>query len=310
MTLDKHLPRRILVSKRANLYYLEHCRVMVRGGCVEFATPEGGQESYWNIPIANTTFLLLGNGTSVTQAAMRMLAEAGVAVGFSGGGGTPLFSGVGITWVTPQSTCATTEYLQKWLSLWMDDTRRLSAAKRLQKDRLAFTKKWWSSSHFKDQGFRPTSLANAAEEFEDNIINSTSIEQLLGGELAWTKKLYSLAAQATRHTSFQRDTAGSDKTNQFLNHGNELAEGCGTVTAWTLGLPPQLAVLHRGTHQNGLVLDLADVVKDGIILPQAFLSAREGSTEKSFRAACTDLLTAQGGLQAMFDTATGVTECV
>jgi CRISP-associated protein Cas1 len=40
------------------------------------------ENQYWNIPIANTTCLLLGTGTSITQAAMRMLAQAGVLVGF------------------------------------------------------------------------------------------------------------------------------------------------------------------------------------------------------------------------------------
>jgi hypothetical protein len=50
----------ILHSKRANLYYLEHCRVLVNGGRVEYVTDEGRQSLYWNIPIANTTTLLLG----------------------------------------------------------------------------------------------------------------------------------------------------------------------------------------------------------------------------------------------------------
>ena len=72
----------ILHSKRANLYYLRHCRVLVNGGRVEYVTEEGDQSLYWNIPIANTTALLLGTGTSVTQAAMRELAKAGVMVGF------------------------------------------------------------------------------------------------------------------------------------------------------------------------------------------------------------------------------------
>ena len=76
----------IMHSKRANLYYLEHCRVLVNGGRVEYVTDEGKQSLYWNIPIANTTSILLGTGTSITQAAMRELAKAGVLVGFSGGG--------------------------------------------------------------------------------------------------------------------------------------------------------------------------------------------------------------------------------
>ncbi len=79
----------ILHSKRANLYYLEHCRVLVNGGRVEYVTDEGKRSLYWNIPIANTTTVLLGTGTSITQAAMHELAKAGVLVGFCGDGGTP-----------------------------------------------------------------------------------------------------------------------------------------------------------------------------------------------------------------------------
>ena len=53
----------ILHSKRANIYYLEHCRVLVNGGRVEYVTDQGQQSLYWNIPIANTSCILLGTGT-------------------------------------------------------------------------------------------------------------------------------------------------------------------------------------------------------------------------------------------------------
>jgi len=106
----------ILHSKRANLYYLEHCRVLVNSGRVEYVTDAGKKSLYWNIPIANTTSILLGTGTSITQAAMRELARAGVLVGFCGGGGTPLFAAnevdVEVAWLTPQSEYRPTEYLQ------------------------------------------------------------------------------------------------------------------------------------------------------------------------------------------------------
>ena len=42
-------------SKRANIYYLEHCRVLVNGGRVEYVTDEGKRSLYWNIPIAHTS---------------------------------------------------------------------------------------------------------------------------------------------------------------------------------------------------------------------------------------------------------------
>ena len=63
----------ILHSKRANIYYLEKCRVMQKDGRVLYLTEAKDENQYWNIPIANTTCLLLGTGTSLTQAAMRML---------------------------------------------------------------------------------------------------------------------------------------------------------------------------------------------------------------------------------------------
>ena len=36
----------ILHSRRANLYYLEHCRVLVNGGLVEYVTDQGKQALY------------------------------------------------------------------------------------------------------------------------------------------------------------------------------------------------------------------------------------------------------------------------
>ena len=121
----------ILHSKRANMYYLEHCRVMQKDGRVLYLTEAKKDNFYFNIPIANTTVILLGTGTSITQAAVRMLAQAGVLLGFCGGGGTPLYMGNEIEWLTPQSEYRPTEYLQGWLSFWFDDEQRLQAAKEL-----------------------------------------------------------------------------------------------------------------------------------------------------------------------------------
>jgi CRISPR-associated protein Cas1 len=57
----------ILHSKRANIYYLELCRVLQKDGRVLYLSEKGKEYQYWNIPIANTTCLLLGTGTSITQ---------------------------------------------------------------------------------------------------------------------------------------------------------------------------------------------------------------------------------------------------
>ena len=52
----------ILHSKRANIYYLDKCRVMQKDGRVLYLTKAKEEKQYWNIPIANTTVILLGNG--------------------------------------------------------------------------------------------------------------------------------------------------------------------------------------------------------------------------------------------------------
>ncbi len=57
----------ILHSKRANIYYLQHCRVLVNGGRVEYVTDAGKKSLYWNIPIANTTSILLGTVSAATM---------------------------------------------------------------------------------------------------------------------------------------------------------------------------------------------------------------------------------------------------
>jgi CRISPR-associated protein Cas1 len=57
---------------------------MQKDGRVLYLTETKKDYCYWNIPIANTTCLLLGTGTSITQSAMRLLVKAGVCVDFCG----------------------------------------------------------------------------------------------------------------------------------------------------------------------------------------------------------------------------------
>ena len=137
----------ILFSKRANIYYLEKCRVMQKDGRVLYLSEGKKENQYWNIPIANTTVILLGTGTSITQAAVRMLASAGVLVGFCGGGGTPLFAGTEVEWLCPQSEYRPTEYVQGWLSFWFDEAKRLAVAKEMQQARCAYLLRVWEKDN-------------------------------------------------------------------------------------------------------------------------------------------------------------------
>jgi CRISPR-associated protein Cas1 len=301
----------ILHSKRANIYYLEHCRVLVNGGRVEYVTDEGKRSLYWNIPIANTTTVLLGTGTSVTQAAMRELAKAGVLVGFCGGGGTPLFSAnemdIEVAWFSPQSEYRPTDYLQHWVRFWFDEALRLAAAKEFQLIRMERIRQSWTQrSRLKENpcAVDVTVLQQVLKQSAQGITAAANSMELLTAEGRSTKQLYRLVAEATRYGDFVRSQRGSsvDTANQFLDHGNYLAYGLAATATWVLGLPHGLAVLHGKTRRGGLVFDVADLVKDAVILPQAFISAMRGDTEQEFRQACIESLTSSESLDFMIDT--------
>lgn len=310
MTVSAGDLKSILLSKRANLYYLEHCRVLCNGGRVEFVTDEGKRSLYWNIPIANTTTVLLGNGTSITQAAMRELAKAGVMVGFCGGGGTPLFSAnemdVEVAWFSPQSEYRPTEYLQQWVRFWFDEALRLKAAKALQTMRLARIRQHWLNSRsLREAGFLidPAVLDTALSVAQSSVDNAADTNYLLTAEAHLTKQLYKMAVNAVGYGEFTRAKRGSsiDPANRFLDHGNYLAYGLAASATWVLGLPHGLAVLHGKTRRGGLVFDVADLVKDAHILPQAFVSAMRGDDEAAFRRACIEQLTQTEALDFMID---------
>lgn len=300
----------IIHSKRANFYYLEYCRIVVNGGRVEYITDEGAESYYWNIPIANTIFLLLGSGTSVTQAAMRELGKAGVVVGFSGGDGAPLFTAneldCPILWMNPQSEYRPTEYLQQWVSFWFDDQARLDAAKIFQNERVQQIRFHWEkmSKQNKDLNFDFNHLKALLNDMEARLPACTSSTDILSLEAKTTKGLYKIAANAVTYGNFTRGKRGDrpDLANRFLDHGNYLAYGLGATTCWVLGLPHGLPVLHGKTRRGGLVFDVADIIKDAFVLPLAFLAAMDGDDAREFRKRCLSNFNKNNALEVMIKT--------
>lgn len=295
----------ILHSKRANIYYLEKCRVMQKDGRVLYLTEAKDEQLYWNIPIANTTIILLGTGTSITQAAVRMLASAGVLIGFSGGGGTPLLAGSEIEWLTPQSEYRPTEYVQGWLSFWFDETKRLQVAKHFQLLRINFLQSSWNKDKdLKNEGFfiDDQDITQAFSGFSSKVAQASNVTELLLIEAQLTKNLYKVAVNRTQQKDFIRNYDSTDNANTFLNHGNYLAYGLAASTLWVLGIPHGFAVMHGKTRRGALVFDVADLVKDALILPWAFICAKEKMTEQEFRQQCLQKFTEHKALDFMFDT--------
>lgn len=295
----------ILHSKRANIYYLDKCRVMQKDGRVLYLTEADTEKQYWNIPIANTTCILLGTGTSITQAAVRMLASAGVLIGFSGSGGTPLIAANEIEWLSPQSEYRPTEYVQGWMAFWFEEQKRLKVAKLFQQQRIHYMQQVWRKDRdLKNEGFSMSdpNIEKLLNTFANKIESCQNVTNLLLTEAQLTKALYKIAANNTKQQGFTRQHDSLDDANAFLNHGNYLAYGLAATTLWVLGIPHGFAVMHGKTRRGALVFDVADLIKDTLILPWAFICAKEQATEQEFRQQCLQNFTQHKALDFMFDT--------
>lgn len=300
---------RILPSKRSCLYVLERARVYCRDGRVEYFSDEGREAAGFNIPVANTCFLLLGPGSSITQEAVRLLRQEGVCIGFCGSGGTPLLSAQDPypDMLLPADEYRDPGHLVRWVEVWRDDARRLKAAKSLFRLRLEQIEHCWPRLSL--EGPMPDAPERAMDRASTNAERASSTAELLGIEGVLTKELYVTAAKITGQIDFERVHGGAQGDfgpNRLLDHGNYLAYGMASVVLWTLGIPASMALVHGKTRRGGLVFDLADVIKDACVLPVAFNVAarvRDGQMEKSetaFRALCIRALQDMKAMDVMF----------
>ena len=210
-----------------------------------------------------------------------------------------------VAWLSPQSEYRPTEYLQSWLKFWFDEGLRLHAAQQLQAMRLQRLLTQWNSRALREAGFAvdPQRLQSLVQQFTPLVANAPDVTTLLTDEARLTKALFKLAVDTVGYGEFTRAKrgTGTDAANRFLDHGNYLAYGLGATATWVLGLPHGLAVLHGKTRRGGLVFDAADLIKDAVILPQAFLSAMRGDDEQQFRRQCIESLTRSESLDFIID---------
>ncbi|BBV70461.1 hypothetical protein STW0522ENT51_14630 [Enterobacter kobei] len=68
------------------------------------------------------------------------------------------------------------------------------------------------------------------------------------------------------------------------------------------GIPHGLAVMHGKTRRGGLVFDIADLIKDALIMPQAFIAAMQGEDNQQFRQRCINAFQQADALDVMIAT--------
>lgn len=290
----------LLPSHRQGLYLLEHCRVMVKDEQLTYVQQKDGFQKYFAIPYGNTNVLLLGTGTSITQPASRLLAEAGVLLGFTGGGGTPLF-------LASQNEYRPTQYLQAWVRMWQAPANRLKVYQYFQQQRCCFLNDSWR----KLVPFEQVDLSVVIDRYQAQLLKVIDSQTLMGYEANFARQLYHIAAEATGGHHFERKPGSGetgDRFNRYLDHGNYLAYGLAATVLWVLGIPHSLPVAHGMTRRGALVFDVADMIKDATILPNAFISAANQESDQQMRNRCIAFFDQTKALRFLFDHIKAVTE--
>lgn len=282
-------PKQILLSKRANVFYLGHVRVMQKDERVVYLTnSDNDVERFFNIPERNTAFLMLGKGSSITDSAARKLAESNVIVGFAGNGGSPLFSMVDYAFLTPLSEYRPTEYMQAWMKIWLDEAKRLEAAKNFQMERLLMASQAWGENSFLKEKkiVLPCPLV---ESYRTRTQAAPDTASLMAIEADWARNLYRLLARGFELGDFKREEGkqnrdtSEDLVNSYIDHGNYIAYGYAATALNALGISFALPVMHGKTRRGALVFDVADIFKDAVVLPHAFISVDQGLRDQEFR---------------------------
>lgn len=303
MAIDRKRSMAVMMSARANAYYLQHAKVCQDGDRVVYLMREKDTDKMFNIPDKNTAFVFLGKGCSITDSAARKLAESGVLIGFCGNGGSPLFSAISPVFLEPYSEYRPTEYMQSWCIMWFNEEERLNSGRFLLESRIEIVLKTWGKI------LPEITLSDLMiQRFQSRIKLSPDAMNLLTAEAEWAKGIYALLAHKYKISDFQRDNGkGLNNTttehiNSLIDHGNYIAYGYAGVALTTLGISYAFPLLHGKTRRGALVFDIADLIKDAIVLPLAFKLGKEGVNDQEFRYQLIDLCWENNVIDILIDT--------
>lgn len=308
---------RLLATDREGALYLERARIRVEGDRIVYFITDDEHHRVYNIPHVNLAVLFMGQGTSITQDAMRLLGEEGVHLAVTGTGGSPMHMGA-------LTTYSGTRHFRDLLPVYQSPDRSLAAAKSVMRDRAARMRSIGVAGAKRYMRARDTGkLGEICKTFEADLERVADIQQLLGVEGRFSKSCYAQFARMARFSQdapFRREAGGralgrkadkvdmADRTkrvNRLVDHGNYLCYGMSGAALWALGIPPHMSVFHGKTRAGGLVFDLADGFKDALVLPLAFASAlteRDEDPEKTFRGRLIDAFDDRRILREAIDT--------
>lgn len=91
-----------------------------------------------------------------------------------------------------------------------------------------------------------------------------------------------------------------DYVNDLIDTHNYYAYGLAGTALWVLAIPYAFSVLHGETRRGALVFDVADMLKDGLLL-LAFMSAKAGLDKSAHKKECAKSLQLSSALPLLFN---------
>lgn len=254
--------------------YVEHCRVDQEDKAIAVHDASGKIP----VPCASLALLMLGPGTEITHAAVKVLAESGCLVEWCGEGSVRFYAvGTGET--------RSARNLLRQAKLCSDPKLRLEVVMRLYRMR-----------------------------FRETLPDGITLQQIRGREGARVRDAYAAASQSSgvRWTgrSYNRGRwGGADPINRALSTANSCLYGLCHAAIVSVGYSPGLGFVHTG-KQLSFVYDVADLYKTETTIPAAFRAVAESGTdlERRVRLACRDLFVQTRLLQTIVDDLDGALE--
>lgn len=265
----------LLPTDREVFEYIEHATIHVDDGVLTYSKAQEGKHRTFSIPVMNLSMLLMGPGTSITTEAMLYLAKANVVLGASQDYGFPASLMTDpFVFSTTQSEYRPTQYMQDWAALWFDEKKRIECAQYLFELRIKYMSKHWGSKHpalsnVDMDDFLFFSKKQSIENYTESAWNESTVQQLLGEEGAHVHRAYSIQKE-TYGINFKRDPDDRVGVNSRLTMGNYIAYGVAATALNSLGVSFAFPLFHGKTRRGALVFDIADPIKDAIIIPFAF----------------------------------------
>lgn len=228
--------------------YLEHAVIEQEGHSIAAFTPEGRI----TLPAANLSSVILGPGTRITHAAVKVLADCGALVAWTGAEGLSFYA-------CGQSKTRLSSGIEHQARHWANPDLHLLVVRRMYQTR-----------------------------FTEDLPAHLTLEQIRGKEGVRVRDTYQRLARQYgviwKGRNYDRNSwAEADPINRALSAANAALYAIVLAGLHSLGYSPALGFIHTG-KQLSFVYDVADLVKTDTSIPAAFEAAANGGEKVESRA--------------------------